>query len=135
MVTSSQRNRAIQVPASWEGSVPEYMVLQALNRLGLRDGLEFTYQSPLLGGRMEKGGSIVDFLFNDPPNLVINVQGEYWHYAQGVTKTMTDDMARATLAGQGITLIMIDENDIYKDVDFYVREALQFRDHSKQVGR
>ena len=84
---------------------------------------------------MEKGGSIVDFLFNDPPDLGINVQGEYWHYAQGVTKTMSDDMARATLAGQGITLIMIDENDIYKDVDFYVREALRYRDHSKQVGR
>ena len=135
MVTSNQSNTTIQLPASWEGSIPEYMVLQALNRLGLLYGVEFTYQSPLLGGRMEKGGAIVDFLFNDPPDLGINVQGEYWHYAQGITKIMSDDMARATLAGQGINLIMIDENDIYKDVDFYVREALQYRDHSKQVGR
>ena len=135
MVTSNQSNTTIQLPASWEGSIPEFMVLQALNRLGLRNGVEFTYQSPLLGGRMEKGGAIVDFLFNDPPDLGINVQGEYWHYAQGITKIMSDDMARATLAGQGINLIMIDENDIYKDVDFYVREALQYRDHSKQVGR
>ena len=135
MVTTNQKNTTIQVPASWEGSIPEYMVLQALNRLGLRDGYDFTYQSPLQGGRMEKGGSVVDFLFINPPDLGINVQGEYWHYAQGITKTMSDDMARAILAGQGINLIMIDENDIYKDVDFYVREALRYRDHSKQVGR
>ena len=134
MVTSN-RNTLPQAPSSWEGSLPEYMVLQALNRLGLRDGYEFSYQSPLLGGRIEKGGYVVDFLFNEPPDLAINVQGEYWHYAQGITKTTSDDMSRAILAGQGITLIMIDENDIYKDVDFYVREALRYRDHSKQVGR
>ena len=74
MVTSN-RNTLPQAPSSWEGSLPEYMVLQALNRLGLRDGYEFTYQSPLLGGRIEKGGYVVDFLFNEPPDFAINVKG------------------------------------------------------------
>ena len=132
MVTS---NTTMQAPTSFEGSLPEYMVLQSLIKLGFKNGYDFTYQSPLLGGRIEKGGYVVDFLFYNPPDLAINVQGEYWHYAQGITKITSDDLSRVILAGQGITLIMIDENDIYKDVDFYVREALRYRDHSKQVGR
>ena len=38
------------------------------------------------------------------------------------------------MAGQGINLIFIDENDVLEDVDYYVREALNYKDHSKLGG-
>ena len=87
-----------------------------------------------MGGRLDKGGLIIDFIFNDPPDLAINVQGEYYHYGKGKFVMQNDIMIRQILAGQGIDLIFIDENDILKDVDYYVREALNKKDHSKLGG-
>ena len=40
-------------------------------------------------------------------------------------------MAREELALEGITLIFIDEEDLLSRATWIVREALQFRDHSK----
>ena len=70
----------IQVPQSWEGSIPEYVAYQTFVSLGLEPGQDFTYQSPLMGGRMDKGGVVIDFMFENPPNLGVNVQGVYYHY-------------------------------------------------------
>ena len=49
MVTQSQ----VQVPSDWEGSVPEYIAYQTCVRLGKQPGQDFTYQSPLMGGRLD----------------------------------------------------------------------------------
>ena len=65
----------IQIPANWAGSVPEYVAYQAFIKLGLEPGRDFTYQSPLMGGRLDKGGFVLDFLFTMPPDLAVNVQG------------------------------------------------------------
>lgn len=119
-----------QVPEGWLGSLPEWLVFQELTRRGLQEGLDFTYQSPLLGGRMERGGLIIDFLFSNPPGLAIGVQGEYFHQQQGAQTIARDKMSRAQLAGQGITLIFIDAEDITRDVRFYVGAALNFQDLS-----
>lgn len=97
----------------------------------MRPGIEFIYQSPLFGGRTIRGGYVIDFLILDPPDLAINVQGEFWHYQRGSEVMATDKMARAQMAGQGIVLIFIDESDILEDVRYYVGEALQYRDHSR----
>ena len=35
------------------------------------------------------------------------------------------------MLGAGITVIFIDEDDIMQDPDYYVREALNYRDHSR----
>ena len=125
------RAEDVVLPATWEGSVPEYLTYQALQRAGKRPGFDFTYQSPLLGGRMQKGGMIIDFEFFDPPDLSINVQGVYYHYEFGVETSARDKIARAQLAGEGITLIFIDEDDLLNDADYYVTEALRYRDHSR----
>lgn len=122
-----------QAPVDFLGSLPEYLVFQALRKLGKREGVDFTFQSAFMGGRLDKGGVIIDFLFSDPPDLAINVQGEYWHYGFGPEVKARDIMAREQLAGLGITLIFIDENHILESADFYVREALQYRDHSRLV--
>ena len=125
----------VEAPPGWPGSLPEFLVFNSLTTtFNLQQGVEFTYQSPLLGGRLEKGGVVLDFVFNEPPDLAINVQGEYYHYGMGSTISQNDVFIRAQMAGQGISLIFIDENDIYRDVDYYVRQALNYKDHSKLGG-
>ena len=124
---------AAQVPASWPGSLPEFLVYQELERRGYDHGVDFTYQSPLMGGRA-RGGMVVDFVFNNPPDLAISVQGTFWHFEQGVEVRARDILAREQLAGLGVTLIFIDEDDILEDVEHYVGEALRYRDHSR-LGR
>jgi hypothetical protein len=130
VVTQAQQ----QVPSNWEGSLPEYIAYQTFIELGLEPGVDFTYQSPLMGGRMEKGGFVLDFLFNEPPDLAVNVQGVYYHYEFGVEAKARDVMARASLAGQNITLVFIDDDDLMQDPRFYCREALNYRDHSRLGG-
>ena len=124
----------VQVPDNWVGSVPEYIAYSTFIELGREPGQDFTYQSPLMGGRLDKGGVIIDFMFTDPPDLAINVQGVYYHYEFGVEAKARDVIARASLAGQNITLIFIDDDDLMSDRRYYCREALNYRDHSRLGG-
>ena len=130
MTTQSQ----VQIPSDWPGSIPEYVAYQAFIEIGLEPGQDFTYQSPLLGGRMDKGGVVLDFLFTNPPDLAVNVQGVYYHYEFGVEARARDIMARASMAGQNLTLIFIDDDDLMRDPQYYCREALNYRDHSRLGG-
>lgn len=121
---------AAQAHAQGFGSVEEQMVFQELLRRGLKHGQDFTYQNRFFGGRLDKGGLIVDFLFSNPPDLAINVTGFYFHYQQGVEQLAQDRYAIIQLAQQGITLVEIDDTDIHQDVKYFVGEALKYRDHS-----
>ena len=122
------------VPSDWPGSVPEFLVYASLIKQGKVEGVDFNYQSALMGGRLDKGGVVLDFIFSDPPDLTINVQGEYYHYGLGATFIQNDLIVRQQMAGQGINLIFIDESDVLEDVDYYVRQALNYRDHSQLGG-
>ena len=124
----------IQVPDNWQGSGPEYLAYSTFIELGREPGQDFTYQSPLMGGRLDKGGFVIDFMFTNPPDLAINVQGVYYHYEFGVEAKARDVMARASLAGQNITLIFIDDDHLLSDPRYYCREALNYRDHSRLGG-
>jgi hypothetical protein len=121
-------------PASFPGSMPEYLVYRTLIQLGKQPDVDFTFQSSLMGGRLERGGAVIDFLFSNPPDLAIAVQGVYFHYEMGSEIQARDQIVREQLAGQGITLIFIDENDIMERPRYYVEEALQYRDHSRMVN-
>ena len=122
------------VPSDWPGSVPEFLVYASLIKQGKVEGVDFNYQSALMGGRLDKGGVVLDFIFSNPPDLAINVQGEYYHYGLGATFIQNDLIVRQQMAGQGINLIFIDESDVLEDVDYYVRQALNYRDHSQLGG-
>jgi len=122
------------MPASWEGSEPEWICYSVLIQIGKVPDEDFTYQSPLMGGRLDKGGAVVDFMFKDPPDLGINVQGNYYHYGMGVETATRDIIGRVQLASQGIILIFIDEDQIEDNPVYYVQEALRYRDHSR-LGR
>ena len=131
-----QRRSIPEKPADFPGSLPEYIVFNALLRLGLKPNQDFQFQARFGGGKIERGGMVIDFLFFNPPGLAINVQGVYYHYEQGSVTIANDLIAREILAGQGISLIFLDENDILADPTFYVREALNFKDYSKySLGR
>ena len=120
------------LPDDWPGTLPEFLVFQELVRLGKTPDVDFTFQVAFQGGRLQKGGMILDFLFSDPPDLAINVQGTFFH---GTAEQQSlDRIVRAQMAGQGITLIFIDEIDILADVRRFVRAALQYRDLSR-LGR
>lgn len=124
----------VQLPPGWEGSIPEYVAYVEFIKAGKQPGVDFTYQTPLLGGRMTKGGVVLDFEFSNPPDLAVNIQGVYYHYEFGIDQKARDLMSRAQVAGQGIFLIFIDEDDLMEDPTYYVEEALNYRDHSR-IGR
>ena len=88
-------------------------------------------------GKFDKGGFIIDFMFTNPPDLGVNVQGVYYHYQKypnGVETKARDVLARASMAGQNITLVFIDDDDLLRNPRFYCREALNYKDHSRLGG-
>ena len=116
-------------------TAPELVVYNSLVRLGYKLDVDFTFQSVQFGGRIERGGQVVDFFFSNPPDLAISVLGEYFHYILRGGSRAHDLAARAQLAGEGVTLIFIDEADLMgSQAEWFVREALQYRDHSR-LGR
>ncbi len=114
----------IEVPLDWVGTIPEYLVFVALTKLGI----EFEYQSSKMGGRMEKGGSVLDFYIPDQ-NLGINIASMYWHY-QRPEGLINDQLQREALEAQGIRVVYIYEDAALRNARWYCEEALEGRDHS-----
>ncbi len=59
------------------GTLPERIMYKSLQERHLIPSV-FTFQSTTIGGRLELGGMVADFLSNIPP-MVIRIQGSYWH--------------------------------------------------------
>ena len=113
-----------------KGELNAEQVLTLL-RNNLRPDIDFIYQSRQMGGRVERGGLVLDFSFINPPDLAINVQGVYYHYEQGSVNIAKDLIAREQLASQGVTLIFVDDIDLLENPDYFIKEALNYRDHSR----
>ena len=118
---------------TFPGTRPEFLAFRALLRLGKIPDVDFTFQSSAFGGRTERGGLIIDFLFIDPPELAISVLGSYFHYVLGGGTQGRDLMTRAILAGEGITLIFVDDVDLEADAEAVMSNALRFQDNSQMV--
>ena len=112
-------------PADWMGSRPEWAIFWALLRLGYKD--RFTYQSAKMGGRLARGGAVIDFEIPEL-NLGINVQSIYYHYRTTALK-VAGELQRAQLESQGTRLIFISEENALRDPIYYTKEALSFREH------
>ena len=128
------RAEQTEVPQNWPGSLPEYIAYITFEQLCKVPGEDFSYQSARMGGRLDKGGVVLDFVFTNPPDLAVNVQGGYYHYETGVSTQARDMFARAQIEGAGIRLIFIDDDDLFSDPTYYCREALNYRDHSRMTG-
>lgn len=133
-MTMQQMERS-ELPVGWAGSVPEYICYVTLIKVGKKPDIDFTFQNQMAGGRLEKGGRIIDFVFSNPPDLAINIQGTFYHYEKGSAVQQSDILTREFLATMGIKLIFIDEDDIMDEPEPFVRDALRYIDRSKLGGR
>jgi hypothetical protein len=113
---------------TWKGSKPELAVYLALQQLGLMEGRDFNYQSSVMGGRLEYGGAVLDFVLPGY-SLAINVQSVHYHYADPVAR-QRDAIQRASIEATGLRIIYIDEADALRNAVYYVQEALRGVDHS-----
>lgn len=111
-------------PLTWQGSLPEWAVYWAHLVLKRKPGQDFEYQYVL------DPGMILDFYEYDL-QIGIEVQGLYWHYMLGGWKLEDDLQRKISAEARGLTLIFIDEDDALDSPIYYVREALQGRDHSR----
>ncbi len=104
---------------------PEMAVYQALSILGI----DFQFQSKLMGGRGTRGGSVADFLIPSLA-LIISCLGEYWHFAFGSTM-IRDKLQQTALEGQGWRVVYIDAEDALRNAAYYVKAALRGISYSK----
>ena len=118
-----------RVPEGWRGSEAAFIAFDALTRAGKEPGRDFNY-SPRTQGRRLESELEVDFMFFDPPSLAMQVQESFYTHHSGIETRGTDLLAKAQLAGSGVTLIMLEYDKLIQDADWLVGEALQYRDHS-----
>mgnify|MGYP005813380229 FL=1 len=119
---------ATKTPETWRGSDAAYMAFDALVRAGKQPGVDFEYRPHTSKGTT--GFVEADFMFRSPPNLAMQVQEPLHGHHSGISTRGTDTLAKAQLAGYGITLIMLGYEGLVQDPDWLISEALQYRDHS-----
>ena len=119
------------VPEGWRGSEVAYAAFQALVRAGKEPGRDFNYQPRTQGRRLESSIE-TDFTFTDPPDLAMQVQESFYSHRSGIETRGTDVLAKAQLAGRGITLIILGHDLLTQDPDWLIDEALHYRDHSRE---
>ena len=107
-------------------TAPERAIYNALNQLGI----EFTFQSSMLGGREQRGGAVVDFLVASL-RLIIRCVGEYWH-SRSDTKAM-DELHKIALETTGWRVIDIMATDALRNPLFFVSEAIRGVSHARQL--
>ena len=87
----------------------------------IRHKIIYEFQSSLMGGFYELGGSVVDFLLR-PRGLAFRVQGEYYH--QRVGQQGRDMIQKELLSGLGWTVIDLWGDDIKSRLNETIQKAL-----------
>ncbi len=127
--TVLESNQPPEKPATFQGTLPEWRVYWWLQK----HGYEFDFQSSLLGGRIELGGQVADFLLpNELPPMIIRVQGLAWHYGfrGDIPK---DQKAKDILEGMGYRVIDVDEDDVNERLDYVMVRAMRGEDISRAM--
>ena len=105
-----------KTPQSFE----EYRVGLAL----MRYDVDFLYQVPIQGGRMLRGGQVLDFLLYIPNPLPLPVFGNYWHRAQ----LQNEDKWKLAILLQVYRvkpeIVWGDEVQTQEDADARIREVI-----------
>ena len=118
-------------PPNWQGTNGDWLFFSALIELDYEPGKDFSYRPDSKG----IGSAGVSFSFENPPNLAVNIQSVYYANNNGLDTRSRDIFSREALAGMGITLIFVDEEDLEQDSLGITKEALEFRDKSQLGGR
>ena len=108
-------------PPSWPGTEPEWTLFNVLQSMGYAPGRDFRY-SP--------SDDEPAFRFLRPPDLGISVIGLMQNYAKGIDGLSRDVMTRQKMLSLGVHLIFLEDVDLQQDPEYYVEEALRYRDHS-----
>ena len=127
-MTNPAQFESYESAARWGSSLEARVFFELIDR-GYRHGVDFTYQAQLFGGRQEPGGYVPDFVFTNPPGLVISVLGAYWHLVRHQSAAAIV-IFRAQLAAINLHVVFLTEQHIIEDVRFYVGEALRGVDYS-----
>lgn len=115
---------------AWQGSVTgngtasilEYIVWEWLvTRKNQQPDVDFIFQYPLLGGRTQLGGFVADFYF-PARREVWNPAGQHFHWTNARDRAR-DKLARLALAGKGIKLIFLWEQDLLNRPEYTLRKA------------
>lgn len=112
-------------PDDFLGTRPEWAIYWAHSILKRKAGEDFSYIDYIAGIQ-------VDFLEFDL-NIALNIQGLFWHYYFSGAKQGEDIVTRAQIESTGTILINIDEDHCLQDPVYYLREALNGRDHSRSA--
>lgn len=73
----------------------EYYVALALDKLDI----PFLFQYEIMGGRVRRGGIVLDFLCLVPPlPIPLDIRGEHWHQPN---QRLDDDLALAVMMSRG----------------------------------
>lgn len=113
------------------GSLPEFIVWEWLvYKRKLLPGVDFLFQAPFMGGRTQFGGFILDFYFPLRHEGWM-VQGERYHLFNPADRAK-NALVKVMLAGQGIKVLEMWEDDLLRRPDF-VLEAAWFR--SSEVAK
>ena len=97
------------------GTLPERIFFKALLDRGMREGIDFTFQSSLQGGRLFLGGMVADFILTTR-SLIVRIQGRKWH--TGFEQERKDDFQRDILEGMGYHVLDLFDDTIYDDYLF-----------------
>lgn len=116
--------------ARWEAfrahsaaSYPEFIVYEYLTkRKKWKDGVEFQFQYPFLGGRTIFGGFVVDFAFPQF-RMVWNIQGLRFHLAKTVDRAR-DILVKSILSNRGYLVVYLWEDDLLQRSDYTIERAL-----------
>ncbi len=110
-------------PAGMVATEPEWRVYWWLTKHKNEVG-EFDFQSSLMGGRLSRGGLVMDFILLEfIPQLAINVQGEYWHFGSSILATK-DRLTKERIIALGMNAINVREQDLLDRLDYTMRNAI-----------
>ena len=87
-----------------------------------RHKIDYQFQSSLMGGYYELGGSVVDILL-PARGLAWRIQGEYWH--QRVSQVGRDMVQKELLSGLGWQVIDIWGRDVHNRLNETMTKALR----------
>lgn len=127
--TLSEAAKTPPPPDDWPGTLPEWALYDAALQLGLKPDRDFVYQY-----RIGTFGAsdVVDFFFLN--NVIVEVQGLFWHYGFDGFKVSNDQVRKIRLESLGYPVIFIDEDALVgprADPVYYLKEALAGRDYSR----
>ena len=113
--------------ARTSGSLPEFIVYEWLTFVKKQvEGVDYLFQHPLLGGRTEFGGFVLDFYF-PIKRTGWRIQGERFHLLQTRDRAR-DAIAKALLEGRGIKTLDLWEDDILTRTNFVLNSAWEGRE-------